>query len=263
MRDRPGSPPSRLDHRAAAISTGPHEVRACSGEERIIGRVPALSGDMGRPRRPERGGSHGPTALGTRTRRRRLHRRTQGAVRIPWTFVLSVILSAEIFVWSGIATDWFGYGPPGSPSTGPPPPNLNPYDEKIVHVIAGVTYHGNSTSYFPALEGKDICNHCPGLPFIDYGFSPAVLGFWFEFNVTNDATWWELMANFTVATSGPTPGLFTPGIARCCYPSFESAASYAYLEANQTVGLKILVVAPSLADVGPSGYTLYFNVTSP
>ena len=174
-----------------------------------------------------------------------------------------MIISAEIVVWSGIATDWFGYGPATSTPGGPPGPNLNPYHEEIEHVIAGVTYIGNSTGYLPALEGKDICNHCPAPPFTDYGFSPAVLGFWFEFNVTNTAVWWESMANFSVASSGPTPGLFTPGIARCCYPSFESSASYAYLEPNQTVGLEILVVAPSLADVGPSGYTIYFNVTSP
>jgi hypothetical protein len=183
---------------------------------------------------------------------------------VPWLFVLGVVVSVELVVWTGQATDWFGWTPQGavSPSS-PPGPNPNPFNETVQSVIANVTYTGNLTGYFPALEEQDICNHCPRLPIEDDAHDPPTAGFWFYFNVTNNAPYTESIVNFTLTTSGANPQLFLPGYVVCCAPSYNSYAAQVVFPSGLTVGLGAFVTAASLPNVGPSGFILYFNVTAP
>jgi hypothetical protein len=191
----------------------------------------------------------------------RQHRRA--AARRPVTLLLGAVLAAEIVVWTGVATNWFGVIPAGGSSPkGTPEPNPNPYNETVRKVVAAVNYTGNLSGYFPALQGLDICGHCPAVPFNDTAFSPPVAGFWFYFNVTNTASYYESISNFTVTTSGANPNLFLPGYAKCCYPGFLSFVAQVGFVPGQTFGLEAFVHAAFLPNVGPSGFTLYFNVTS-
>ncbi|HLN50507.1 MAG TPA: hypothetical protein VK455_00375 [Thermoplasmata archaeon] len=209
---------------------------------------------------PPRSGVARPTK--SRFRRSRI-----GAARRPLPLLLAAILSAEIVIGAGIATDWFWFGPASGSSApgggGKPGPNPNPYNETILGVWAGISYTGAMSGYFIALQGKEICGHCPAIPFTDYNFSPPVAGFWFYFNVTSNATTYETISNFTVATSGANPELFSPGFVSCCYPSYESTTARVGFTPSETVGLAAFVHAASIPDVGPSGFVLYFNVTSP
>ncbi len=170
-------------------------------------------------------------------------------------------------VWTGIATDWFWWGPAtGSGASGGGGHsgfNPNPYNESIREVVGGIDYLGASSGYFSALQGQDICGHCPALPFVDENYSPAEAGFWFYFNVTNNGTQWETISNFSITTSGSNPGLFKPGWVACCYPLYAQATVTVGFAGNQTWSLAGFVLAPSLPDVGPAGFVLYFNVTSP
>lgn len=184
-------------------------------------------------------------------------------MKVPWTLLLGVVLCAEIVLWTGVATNWFGPATAGGSGTNPPGPNPNPYNELIRGVVVNVTYTGNLSGYFPALENQDVCGRCPALPFMDDNYTPPVAGFWFYFNVTNDAAYYETIANFTLSTSGTNPELFVPGYAKCCYPWFESYAAMVGFTPGQTFGLAAFVYAPSIPDVGSSGFVLYFNVTAP
>jgi hypothetical protein len=200
------------------------------------------------------------------SRRARFRRSRAGAGKPPWRLVLGAILSAEIVIWTVRATDWFGWAP-GSGAPGPSgtqEPNLNPYNESIQEVVASIDYTTNASGYFPALQGTDICGHCPARPFTDYNVSPAVAGFWFYFNVTNDAPDWEWISNFSIATSGANPELFGPGFVACCYPDYyQSETNQPLFPPNATWGFAAFVQATSIPDVGPGGFVLYFNVTSP
>lgn len=198
-------------------------------------------------------------------RRRVRFRGSQIAMtKVPWTFILGVVLSAEIIVWAGVATNWFGSFSSGtSNGTTAPGPNPNPYGELVQAVIAHIVYTGNLSGYFPALQDQNVCGHCPAQPFTDDNYSPPVAGFWFNFNVTNTAPYDESIVNFTLNTSGANPQLFRPGIVRCCYPTYQSPAAQLVFILDQTLGLKVFVYAASVPDVGPSGFILYFNVTSP
>jgi hypothetical protein len=197
-------------------------------------------------------------------RRARFRRSCLAATKVPWTLLLGAVLSAEIVVWTGVATDWFGLTSSGGSSGGTSPgPNPNPYNETVRSVVANVTYTGNLSGYFPALQGQDICGHCPARPFTDDNYAPPVAGFWFYFNVTNTAAYYETIVNFTLSTSGANPHLFTPGYARCCYPQYQSYAGMVGFTPGRTFGLEAFVYAASLPDVGPSGFVLYFNVTAP
>jgi hypothetical protein len=200
---------------------------------------------------------------GVELRRRTLFRRARAATaKVPWTLLLGVVLAAEIVVWTGVATNWFG-PVPGVPGTTSPGPNPNPYNETVAAVIANVTYTGNLSGYFPALQNENVCGHCPALPFMDDNYTPAVAGFWFYFNVTNNAAYYETFVNFTLTTSGANPQLFTPGYVRCCYPGYESYAAQVGFTPGMTWGVEAFVYAASLPNVGPSGFVLYFNVTAP
>ena len=48
-----------------------------------------------------------------------------------------------------------------------------------------------------ALQGTNICGPLPAIPFTDYGTTSRLTGFWFYFNVTNNATGYETISNFT------------------------------------------------------------------
>src|SRR5271170_2705852 len=126
-----------------------------------------------------------------RPRPARFRRSLKAAARRPWPLVFAAILSVEIVVGAGMATDWFWWAPAGGSSAagggGPAGPNPNPYNETIQGVWAGINYTGTSNGYFVVLEGTNICGHCPALPYTDYNISPAVAGFWFYFNVTSNA----------------------------------------------------------------------------
>lgn len=197
-------------------------------------------------------------------RRIRFRRPGAGAAKRHFGLVLSAVLSAEIVLWAGVGTDWFGLAASGSSSgTTAQGPNPNPYNETVQHVYADVTYTGNLTGYFPALEGVDICNHCPARPFTDDEFTPPVAGFWFYFNVTNKASYDESITNFTLATSGANPELFVPGYALVGYPTYLSRAARVQFLPDQTIGMAAFVYAVSIPDVGPGGFVLYFNVTAP
>jgi hypothetical protein len=86
---------------------------------------------------------------------RRFHRSRAAVFRRPWTLVLGIIISAEIIIWMGVATDWFGWGPAhggSSPANGNGSVHsLNPFNESIQRVVAAIQYTGNLTGYFPAL----------------------------------------------------------------------------------------------------------------
>lgn len=198
---------------------------------------------------------------GVLRRRARFYSSRVAATKVPWTFLLGAVLAAEIVVWTGVATNWFGLAPGASSGT-TPGPNPNPYNEVVQGVIANVTYSGNLSDYFPALQNQEVCGHCPAQPFMDDNYSPPVAGFWFYFNVTNTAAYYESIGNFTLSTSGANPQLFTPGYAKCCYPHYLSYAAAAGFTPDQTFGLEVFVYATSLPDVGPSGFILYFNVTA-
>jgi len=201
--------------------------------------------------------SPSPSRRGARFRSSR-----RGAARRPWTLLLGAILSAELVIWAGIGTDWFAWGGRSTTRT-PPSPNLNPFNDSVQSVLAGINYTGNLTGYFAALEGNEICGHCPAHPFTNENFSVPVVEFRFFFNVTNSATQWEAITNFTLVTSGTDPGLFTPGGGRCCYPTYTILTGYVDFSPGQTIGLAVYAYASSLPDVGPPGFVLYFNVTSP
>jgi hypothetical protein len=203
---------------------------------------------------------------GLASRRSRFRTSRIAAARRPLPIVLAAILSAEIVIGAGIATDWFWFGPASGSSTsggGKPGPNPNPYNETILGVWASINYTDAASGYFTALQGLDICGHCPARPFTDYNFSPPVAGFWFYFNVTNNGSQYETISNFTVATSGANPSLFTPGFVACCYPSYELTTAKVGFTPGETFALAGFVHAASIPDVGPSGFVLYFNVTSP
>ena len=200
----------------------------------------------------------------------RLHRSRLArseAFRRPWTLVLGVIICVEIVVWMGVGTDWFGWGPShvgtSSGNGNGSSPSLNPFNETIQSVLAGIRYDGNRSGYFPALDGTDVCGHCPALPFTDENYAPAVAGFWFYFNVTNTAPVFESISNFSLSTSGANPGLFTPGGLACCFPSFGSPTIAVGFLPGQTLGLAVFVHAPTIPNVGPAGFTLFFNATTP
>lgn len=172
----------------------------------------------------------------------------------------------------GRATSWYGLVPysastshGGTVHTPPSGPNLNPYNEAVQAVLASITYNGNSSGYFAALEGTQLCDRCPVVPHTDDLFSPPFVGFWFYVNVTNSANQWETLTNFTVSTSGTDPTLFTLEWVVCCYPLYQYLvlADGAGFTAHQTLGLGVFTEAAQLPDVGPSGFTLDFNVTSP
>ena len=205
----------------------------------------------------------GRTAVALR-RRARFRGSRVAASRLPWTYLLGVVLSAEIVVWTGVATNWFRpTSSTTSSGTTPTGPNPNPYDEVVQAVFVNVTYSGNLSGYFPALQDQDVCGHCPARPFTDENYSPPVAGFWFYFNVTNTAAYWETIANFTLSTSGANPQLFTPGYAKCCYPNYNIYVGGLGFTPGQAFGLEVFVYAASLPDVGSAGFTLYFNVTAP
>jgi hypothetical protein len=196
-------------------------------------------------------------------RRARFRLARGGTARIPWLIILGVVVSAEIVVWTGQATNWFGWVPGTTGSSSPSGPNPNPYNETVQAVVANVTYTGNLTGYFPALQMANVCNGCPRLPVVQTNHTPPNLGFRFYFNVTNTAEYLETIVNFTLATSGTNGQLFMPGYVVCCYPSYGSYSAVVMFTPGQTVGVEVYVHAVSLPDVGPAGYTLYFNVTSP
>ena len=205
----------------------------------------------------------GPTASPA-LRRVRFRRARAGTARIPWLIILGVVVSAEIVVWTGQATNWFGWVPATKGSgTGPAGPNPNPYNETVEAVIANVTYTGNLTGYLPALEQENVCNHCPRLPVVQTNHTPPNLGFRFYFNMTNNAAYYESIVNFTMTTSGANPQLFMPGYVVCCYPAYGSYSAVVGFTPGQTIGVEVYVHAVSLPNVGPAGFVIYFNVTSP
>jgi len=203
-------------------------------------------------------------------RRGGFRRSRGGRLRRLWTLILVGVVAAEVVVGLGRASNWYGFGPYVPPNTGtvsPPPsgPNLNPYNETISAVLASITYTGSSSGYFAALQGTQICPRCPVIARTESVFSPPFVGFPFYVNVTNGAGQWETLSNFTLSTGGANPTLFVLALVVCCYPLYQYLvlADGVGFVPDQTLGLGGFAEAGELPDVGPAGFTLYFNVTSP
>lgn len=188
------------------------------------------------------------------------HKRPPHLLR--WIAVICVVaVVAEVgWVTSGFGVAGLFHKGGGSGSS---VPDLNPGDEKIVAVVASITWSGKGTNPFPSLNGGELCGPCPLLPRVNDNVTPAVDGLWVYFNVTNSASNSSQIRNLTLSTSGSDATLFAlSGEAAgdglyCCYASHygESVAGLLF-GAGQTWGVAIFVYATSIPYDGSAGYSL-------
>jgi len=183
---------------------------------------------------------------------------------VPWRG-LTVAAVVVVAVVVGVFTDGFGIPgllqPHGTGPTGPGGSNPNPYDENITAVEASIAY-GGAAQPFPALEGTDLCPHCPALPTVNAAHEA---GFWFYFNVTNiQSSTGATLANFSISTSGYVSTVFVLVHVLCCYTNhYAEFVSQLYFPPSQSYGLAAYVTAVTIPYDATGGYVLYFNSTSP
>jgi hypothetical protein len=178
---------------------------------------------------------------------------------------VAVACLAAVVIEVGAVTEGFGLVGllTSHRGTGPGGPNPNPYGELVVAVLASITY-GSSDHAFPALQGAQLCALCPVVPPENTSYDPPVAGLWFYFNVTNTGSNYTYLANFTLTTSGASPELFTlVGGVLCCAPAYHEVVHGVWFTAGERFGFRAYAIATSIPDDGPTGYTLYFNATSP
>jgi len=152
--------------------------------------------------------------------------------------------------------------PHGSGSSGPPGPGPNPFDENVTAVLSSIIY-GTGDHSFPSLQGVQLCGQCPAAPTENASYDPPVAGLWFYFNVTNVGSNWTYLANFTLTTSGSNPHLFTLAGVVCCSPTYSEIVLRIGFTPGAHYGFRAYVIASSIPYDGATGYSLYFNATSP
>lgn len=192
------------------------------------------------------------------------HRRPPRLLR--WVAVICV---AAVVAEVGWATSGFGlaglFHRGGGGGSGP---NLNPYGEEIVSVVASLSWTGSGRNPFPILAGGELCGHCPALPRTNSNVSPPIIGLWVYFNVTNSGPNESQVRNATITTSGSNPYLFSlqgeaagQGI-YCCYADHYGESQAGVLFApSQTWGLAVFFYAASIPYDGSAGYTVTIHFT--
>ena len=169
-------------------------------------------------------------------------------------------------------TNFFGLANRGAGAPGPPGPNLNPYDQRILAVVGNITYFGTITGYYPELSHANLCGlACPELPVVWWSSAdslPPELGIHFYYNVTNSATVDVNLSTPTLQASGPDPTLFYL-VTYCCYttanPPYDEVVDSGIEEAppGSTFGLQgYAFTTVPLPAMSAGGYTLYVNFTS-
>lgn len=203
---------------------------------------------------------------------RRPSRLRAAAKRHPAMLAVGIVCAIAVIAEIGAVTDAFGLLHPGSSSTSPTPPDLNPYSETFLAITSEVKYGAGGSDYFPEFEGQPICGaKCPGLPVVFTGFASPVIGLFFYFNVTNTAS---VAANFSLPALGVVGGN-TAGfvlVTYCCYTSTNVPYSEQLTAGSQlaphgslgsVVGLRgFIYSAVSLPENTAGGYAFYFNVTA-
>jgi hypothetical protein len=180
-------------------------------------------------------------------------------------FVVGLLCAALVLVEIGAVTDFFGLGHRPA-SSGPAPPNLNPYSEEILAIDTAIT--GSGSTYFATFEGQNLCEGiCPELPTVYTDHDPAQIAIFFYYNVTNSAGTTETLTAPTLGTSGLNATMFTVQTF-CCYstnstPYKELINSALIFTPGLTVGLRgyAYTIEP-IPFTTAAGYTFYLNATA-
>ncbi|HTP56071.1 MAG TPA: hypothetical protein VML53_05345 [Thermoplasmata archaeon] len=178
---------------------------------------------------------------------------------------VGLVCAAVVVVALGATTGFFGLlKPAGAPSgyTGPP---LNPDHQLIAHILGSLT--GPNASQFSGFTG-DLCGiRCPLSPMLYTTPTPAEIGVYFFFNVTDVTGVAASIAAPTIRTSGADPTLFVI-ITYCCFSSThasytEEVASPFPFTSTTPVGFAgyAYTTVPIPATAGDS-YTLWVNSTA-
>lgn len=187
----------------------------------------------------------------------------------PILLVVALTCTAAVLIEVGAFTNFFGLGE--HPATGPSTPDLNPYHERVVAIVSNITYVGAITSYFPSLDGTDLCGSaCPEVPKIwvpSQGTLPPEVGVYFYYNVTSLAAVDVNLSVPVLTTSGGHPTLFYLET-YCCYttaapPYDELMDSPAGFTPGHEFGFKSYAYTTvPLPQVAGGEFTLWVNFTS-
>jgi hypothetical protein len=179
-------------------------------------------------------------------------------------FVVGLLCAALVLVEIGAVTDFFGLGHRPA-SSGPAPPNLNPYNEEILAIDTAIT--GSGSTYFASLEGQNLCaGICPVLPTEFLVHPPPQLAIIFYYNVTNTGPTAKNLSLPTITNSGPNSTMFHVQ-ELCCYGGVGGAYSEQqigplHFTPSVTIGFEGYAwTLDPLPYTSAGGYTLYYNFT--
>jgi len=199
------------------------------------------------------------------------YRRRNGLVRLakghPVTFVTGIACAIAVCLEVGAVTGFFGLSHGGG-GPAPAPANLNPHDQKIVAILAGINYTGHGSGYLIGLDGANLCAAtCPELPTEFPSYSPPQAAVIFYYNVTNTANVTRSLSLAQIFTTGINPSLFQIE-EFCCYSGFggaygETLLGPLALGPGSVTGFEGYAwTTVQIPQVPSNGYTVYVNFTS-